>query len=185
MSTSYAERSVREGPPGNVEETIVELSRQRSPTGERMIVRPYPKNNEPRTLRVSQDLLDMLAARIQHFDLGRDDLLFPSTEIAGGNPVSRNTSGPRCGCGRWRRRSSAITCGCTTCPMPTPIVAARRRCGPPDLVDRMGHSRIQTAQTYLHSQRSHCRRRHDQLATSPHHDRLGRLWGRDSPATGG
>src|SRR5665647_3492232 len=47
-----------------VEETIVEVSRKDSPTGERMIVKPYPKDDEPRTLRVSQELLDTLAARI-------------------------------------------------------------------------------------------------------------------------
>lgn len=54
-----------------------------------MIVKPYPKNNEPRTIRVSQDLLDMLAARIHDLGLDRDHLPFPSTETAG-NPVSRN-----------------------------------------------------------------------------------------------
>lgn len=40
------------------EETIVEVSRKDSPTGQRMIVKPYPKDDEPRTLKVSQDLLD-------------------------------------------------------------------------------------------------------------------------------
>src|SRR5450759_1470223 len=38
-----------------VEETIVEVSQKDSPTGERMILKPYPKDDEPRTLRVSQD----------------------------------------------------------------------------------------------------------------------------------
>ncbi len=72
-----------------VQETIVEVSKKISPTGERMIVKPYPKDNEPRTIRAGQDLPDMLAARIQHLGLGRS--AFPSTETAGGNPVSRNT----------------------------------------------------------------------------------------------
>jgi len=74
-----------------VEETIVEVSKRDSPTGGRMIVKPYPKNDESRTLHVSQDLLDTLAARIAHLGLGRDDLLFPSREITCGNPLPRGT----------------------------------------------------------------------------------------------
>jgi integrase len=74
-----------------VEETIVEVSKRMSPMGERMIVKPYPKDDEPRTLRVGQPLLDELAARITTLGLDRGDLLFPSTEIAGGKPLSRNT----------------------------------------------------------------------------------------------
>jgi integrase len=81
-----------------VEETIVEVSKKDSPTGERMIVKPYPKDDEPRTLRVSQGLLDVLAARIAELGLGRDDLLFPSREIAGGQPLSRATFNTR----HWR-----------------------------------------------------------------------------------
>ena len=60
-----------------VAETIVEVSKKDSPTGERMIVKPYPKDDEPRTLHISQDLLDTLAARITDLGLSRDDLLFP------------------------------------------------------------------------------------------------------------
>src|SRR5450759_1654951 len=78
-----------------VEETIVEVSRKDSPTGERMIVKPYPKDDEPRTLRVSQELLDTLAARIAALGIRRGDLLFPSREIAGGTPLSRATFNTR------------------------------------------------------------------------------------------
>jgi integrase len=38
----------------SVEETIVETSKVNSPTGERFIVKPYPKNNEPRTFGFRQ-----------------------------------------------------------------------------------------------------------------------------------
>src|SRR5665647_1541946 len=78
-----------------VEETVVEVSRKDSPTGERMIIKPYPKDDEPRTLRVSKDLLDTLAARIASLALGREDLLFPSREVAGGAPLSRATFNTR------------------------------------------------------------------------------------------
>ena len=59
-----------------------------------MIVKPYPKDNEPRTLKVSQDLLGELSARIAKLGLGRDDLLFPSREPFGG-PLSRATFNKR------------------------------------------------------------------------------------------
>jgi integrase len=52
-----------------IEETIVEVSKKLSPTGERMVVKPYPKDDEPGTLRVSQTLLDVLAAQIARLGL--------------------------------------------------------------------------------------------------------------------
>src|SRR5665647_192207 len=75
----------------SVEQTIVEVSRKHSPTGERMSVKDYPKDNEFRTLRVSETLLARIAGRIERLGLGRDDLIFPSTESAGGRPMSHNT----------------------------------------------------------------------------------------------
>lgn len=74
----------------SVEETIVEVSKN-SPTGDRYLVKPYPKDDEPRTLRVSQQLLDVLAARIGDLGVGPQDLLFPSTVRDLRQPMSRNT----------------------------------------------------------------------------------------------
>jgi integrase len=65
-----------------------------SPTGRRMIVKPYPKDNEPRTIRVSPAPLDVLAARIDLLALSRDDLFFPSVEKAGGTRRLATHSGP-------------------------------------------------------------------------------------------
>ena len=134
-----------------IEETIVEVSRKISPTGERMTVKPYPKDNEPRTLGVRQALLDELSARIQSLRLDRDDLLFPSTETAGGRPLSRNTF-------RTRVWLPAVE---------TAKIDFRVRmhdlrhahaswllAGGADLkgvMDRMGHTQIQTTQKYLHA----------------------------------
>ncbi len=56
-----------------------------------MIVKPYPKDDESRVLTISQQFLDILAARIQALGLNRDDLLLPSTETRGGNPQSAGT----------------------------------------------------------------------------------------------
>jgi integrase len=71
-----------------IEETIVEVSKRSSPSGERMVVKPYPKDNEPRTFGVRPHWLDEVAAHIRVHGIGRDELLL-STEA--GTPISRNT----------------------------------------------------------------------------------------------
>ena len=44
--------------------TIVEVTLKNSPTGQRMLTKPYPKDNEPRTLGLPPDLLTQLADSI-------------------------------------------------------------------------------------------------------------------------
>ena len=134
-----------------VTETIVEVSKKDSPTGERMIVKPYPKDDEPRTLHVSQDLLDTLAARIADLGLERDHLLFPSREIAGGLPLSRGSFNSRF----WR---PAITAAGIDFPLRMHDLrhahASWLLAGGADLksvMERMGHSQIMTTQKYLHT----------------------------------
>ena len=81
-----------------------------------MIVNPYPKDDEPRVLTPSQELLDSLVARSQALGLSRDDLFFPSTEASGGNPLSRNTFRTRIwGLDRQLTRPSPAKChGCSS-----------------------------------------------------------------------
>jgi integrase len=134
-----------------VEETIVEVSKRISPTGERMIVKPYPKDDEPRTLRVGQQLLDELAARIAALGLGRGDLLFPSTETAGGKPLSRNTFRTRV----WLPavEKAKIDFGVRMHDL-RHAHASWLLAGGADLkgvMDRLGHAQIQTTQKYLHT----------------------------------
>ncbi len=71
-----------------VTETIVELPLRAAPNAQRMIVMAYLKDNEPRTMGLSPELLDKLAAAIRERALGRDDLLFSTRD---GTPISRNT----------------------------------------------------------------------------------------------
>jgi integrase len=71
-----------------VSETIVEVPLRAAPAGQRMIVKPYPKDNEPRTMALRQPLLDALEAHIQTNGLGAGDLLFATQA---GTPISRNT----------------------------------------------------------------------------------------------
>jgi integrase len=134
-----------------VEETIVEISRRDSPTGERMIVKPYPKDDESRTLRVSQALLDVIAARITELGLARNDLLFPSSERAGGQPLSRATFNTR----YWR--PAVARAGIDFAARMHDLRHAHASwllAGGADLkavMDRMGHAQITTTQKYLHT----------------------------------
>jgi integrase len=134
-----------------VEETIVEVSKKISPTGQRMIVKPYPKDDESRALTVSQELLDVLAARIKDLGLGRDDLLFPSTESSGGKPLSRNTFRTRV----WLPALTKSKLGFHVRMHDLRHAnASWLLAGGADLkavMDRLGHSQIQTTQRYLHT----------------------------------
>ena len=134
-----------------VEETIVEVSRKDSPTGERMIVKPYPKDDEPRTLRVSQALLDTLAVRIAELGLSRDDLIFPSREVAGGQPLSRATFNTR----YWKPavQRSGVDFHVRVHDL-RHAHASWLLAGGADLksvMERMGHAQIMTTQKYLHT----------------------------------
>jgi len=135
----------------SVEQTIVEVSRKHSPTGERMIVKDYPKDNEFRTLRVSETLLTRIARRIEQLRLGHDDLIFASTDTAGGNPISRNT---------FRTKVWLPALERSGVDFPVRMHDLRHAhaswllAGGADLksvMERMGHAQIMTTQKYLHT----------------------------------
>jgi len=135
----------------SVEQTIVEVSRKHSPTGARMIVKDYPKDNEFRTLRVSETLLTRIARRIERLGLGRDDLIFASTEIAGGNPISRNTFRTRVWLPALER--SGLDFHVRVHDL-RHAHASWLLAGGADLkavMERMGHAQIMTTQKYLHT----------------------------------
>jgi integrase len=71
-----------------VEETIIEVSTKHSPTGQRYTVKPYPKDNEPRTFGVDDDWLAAAAHHVTTHAIGPDQLLFTTRS---GTPISRNT----------------------------------------------------------------------------------------------
>ena len=135
----------------SIEETIVEISKRHSPTGERNVVKPYPKNDKPRVIGLRQGLLDRLAARIQRMGLGRDDLLFPSTDIAGGAPISRNTFRTKVWLPAVDRAGISFNVRMHDL---RHAHASWLLAGGADLVgvmERLGHAQIQTTQRYLHS----------------------------------
>ena len=131
-----------------VEETIVEVSKKHSPTGERYIVKPYPKDNEPRTFGVRQDWLDALSEHIKDHGVGRDELLFTTTART---PISRNTFRTRV----WLPavKASGVDFNVRMHDL-RHAHASWLLAGGSDLksvMERMGHAQIQTTQKYLHT----------------------------------
>ncbi|NMM25452.1 MAG: tyrosine-type recombinase/integrase [Phycicoccus sp.] len=134
-----------------VEQTIVEISKKHSPTGERMIIKDYPKDDESRVLRISQPLLDLIAADIRARHIRRDDLLFTSTGQRDGGPLSRNT---------FRTRVWLPALAASGLEFHVRVHDLRHAhaswllAGGADLktvMERMGHSQIMTTQKYLHT----------------------------------
>ena len=131
-----------------VEETVVEVSIKNSPTGQRMLTKPYPKNNEARTIELPPDLVDQLVEWIGSRRLGPDDLLF-STRA--GTPISRNTFRTRI----WLPaiKASGVSFDVRVHDL-RHAHASWLLAGGSDLksvMDRMGHAQITTTQKYLHT----------------------------------
>jgi integrase len=100
-----------------VEETIVEVARKDSPTGERMMVKPYPKDNEPRTFAVRQPWLDAIATHIELHRVGGTICCFRRRQAHRSPAIP---SAPGSGCRRLPKPVSTSTSGFTTCAMHTP-----------------------------------------------------------------
>jgi integrase len=131
-----------------VEETIVEVSKKHSATGERMIIKPYPKDNESRTFGVRSAWLEEVAEHSRARKIDRDERLF-STEV--GTPISRNTFRTRV----WLPavEESGIDFGVRVHDL-RHAHASWLLVGGADLkgvMDRLGHAQIQTTQKYLHT----------------------------------
>ena len=130
-----------------VQETIVEVSIKNSDTGQRMITKPYPKDNEPRTMALPPQLLPQLAGHIAEHQLGPDDLLFATQT---GTPISRNTFRTR----TWK--PAVATSGVDYDVRVHDLRHAHASwllAGGSDIrsvMDRMGHAQITTTQKYLH-----------------------------------
>ncbi len=131
-----------------VEETIVEVPLRAAPNRQRMITKAYPKDNEPRTIGLRPELLDQLTTHIQEHGIGPDDLLFATRD---GTPISRNTFRTRA----WTPavKTSGIDFGVRIHDL-RHAHASWLLAGGSDLksvMDRMGHTQIQTTQKYLHT----------------------------------
>lgn len=131
-------------------ETIAEISKQNSPTGQRYTVKPHPTNDQQRTLKIGAELTGLLVDRIDALGL-HDDLPLPSTPRHLQQPTSRNTFRTKV----WR--PAVLVTG-----LPTSIRvhdlrhahASSLLAGGADLktvIDRLGHTQISTTQRYLHT----------------------------------
>ncbi len=134
-----------------VEETVLELSKRNSPTGQRIVFKGYPKYDQTRTLAVTRELIAVLQKRVDDFGLEPDHLLFPSTEGPSLVPVSRNTFRTKV----WLPALEEAKLG-----FPVRMHDLRHAhaswllAGGADLaavMERLGHRQIMTTQQYLHT----------------------------------
>ncbi len=134
-----------------VQETIVEISKKNSPTGHRYTLKPYPKNDHRRILKIGAELTRLLVDRIVTLELQDDDLLFPSTPRNRQQPTSRNTFRTKV----WR--PAVLAAGLPTTVRMHDLRHAHASwllAGGADLktvMDRLGHTQIATTQRYLHA----------------------------------
>ncbi len=134
-----------------VQETIVEISKKDSPTGQRYTIKPYPKNDHRRTLKIGAELTALLVDRVAALGLQDDDLLFPSTPRNLQQPTSRNTFRTKV----WR--PAVLAAGLSTTVRMHDLRHAHASwllAGGADLktvMDRLGHTQISTTQRYLHA----------------------------------
>jgi integrase len=131
-----------------VQDVYVEVSKKNSPTGARMILRHYPKDNEPRTLRITTALTSLLRARITSLQISEGELLFANQA---GQPISRST---------FRARIWLPAVKATGLDFPVRWHDLRHTnaswllAGGADLktvMDRLGHNQLTTTQQYLHT----------------------------------
>jgi integrase len=131
-----------------VVESIVEVQLRAAPNGQRMYVKAYPKDNEPRTMGLDRELVAQLAAHIAERGLGPVDLLFATRD---GTPISRNTFRTRI----WRPAVGASDVDFNVRIHDLRLAPASwLLAGGSDLksvMDRTGHNLIRTTQKYLHS----------------------------------
>ena len=133
-----------------IEETIVEVSKKDSPTGQRYLIKAYPKDDEPRTIGISGQLTEILAARIRDLALATGELLFPSTRHGGTTPMSRNTFRTR----GWLPATQRAGLTGVRIHDLRHAHASWLLAGGADLktvMERLGHTQIQTTQRYLHA----------------------------------
>ena len=71
------------------------------PVRGRMVVKLYPKDDEPRTLRISSGLVETLSRQGAALQLAPEQLLFSSTGRTSGSTSGSTTSGTRMLPGRW------------------------------------------------------------------------------------
>ena len=131
-----------------VEETIIEVSTQHSPTGERYVHQAVPQEQPAQDLRRRRRLARRGRPPHQHPPIGRDQPLFTTTA---GTPISRNT---------FRTRVWLPAVKASGIDFPVRMHDLRHAHASwllaegsdlKSVMERMGHAQIQTTQKYLHA----------------------------------
>jgi integrase len=132
----------------HIEQVLIEVAKKDSPTGERFIFKDMPKDDEPRSVRISRDLTEAIYAYAEERGIGPDDLLFTSKC---GGPLSRSNYRNR----EWLPAIEAADLGFQ------PTVRDLRHAhaswavnGGADLKavqERLGHAHLSTTQCYVHT----------------------------------
>jgi integrase len=134
-----------------VHDVIVEVTRKDSPTGQRFLTKPYPKNDQPRRLGITPELVEVIARHVETLELGADDLLFPANGCPGGRPISRANFRKR----TWLPAVQRAGVGADVRFHDLRHThASWLLAGGADLkvvMDRMGHTQLATTQRYLHT----------------------------------
>lgn len=132
----------------HIEEVLVEVRKKDSPTGERFIFKDLPKDDEPRSVRISRDLTEDIFAYAEERGLGPDDLLFTAKR---GGPLSRATFRQD----EWRPavEAAGLDFNVRTADL-RHAHASWAVNGGADLMavkERLGHAHLTTTQNYLHT----------------------------------
>ena len=77
-----------------VRRVVTELVPRHSPTGERFVVKPYPKDREHRRLKISSDLAAALQRHISEHELEPGDLLFTADALLEPAPLLAAAAAP-------------------------------------------------------------------------------------------
>ena len=128
-----------------VRRTIVEVAKKNSPTGHRMFVKDYPKDDEQRVISIDNATCKLVREHMVAYAVRDSDLLFTSTA---GTPLSRNNF-------RTKYWAPAVTAA----KIPHTVTFHNLRAahaswllaGGADIIvvqERLGHRQIQTTQQY-------------------------------------